>query len=218
MTETIAIIGTAGRKEDSDRLSKDSFVRMVDATIFLIEKLSKDKDNLKIVSGGAAWADHLAVYMVKQGVIKPKNLTLYLPADIKENGYIGEVGKGEVIFFGKDDKSGKTADIANYYHRKFSKVIGTDTLKEILELGKRGATLVPGDGIFHSRNSDVAKSVTPDGTLIAFTFGSPDSTQPEWTARQFTPETKAKDAELKDGGTSDTWNKAKCHKIHVRLG
>lgn len=203
----VAIIGTAGRKDDAEKLDKSSFTRMTDATIFILNSLKLDLSSTKVISGGAAWADHIAVELVLKGLIVPENLTLYLPTDL-----------GEFAFYGKDMNSDKSANIANYYHSRFSNVIKRDSIQEIIEVGKRGTILVPGDGIFHSRNSDVAKSVIPDGVLIAFTFGDPKSTQPEWTARQFYPNTSAKEAGLKDGGTADTWKKAKCVKFHVRLG
>jgi len=77
----IAIIGTAGRKEDGAKLSKDVYHKMVADAQHQIAGLIKGGMPLKyyqaadpkplyahvsptpinLVSGGAAWADHIAV-------------------------------------------------------------------------------------------------------------------------------------------------------------
>lgn len=83
---------------------------------------------------------------------------------------------------------------SNLYHEKFSNTIGYNSLQEIQKAASLGATLDTSFHGFHNRNSQVAKS----DFLIAFTWstsGAPD-----------------------DGGTLDTWEKAKsAQKVHVSL-
>lgn len=207
MHSSLAIIGTAGRKEDQSRLTHFHYNRMVSACIKLIEHLQFDLPDLRLISGGAAWADHLVVTLTKRGVVPYENTTLYTPSSLTSEGYVGE-----------NEFSKKTANTANYYHRLFSNCVGIDSIKELLELKYNGSILLPGNGSFHARNSDVAKSVSPNGVLLAFTFGAPDIQQSIWTIRKFSGNITATEAGLKDGGTADTWCKASCTKYHCVLG
>lgn len=203
----LAIIGTAGRKEDRHRLSKSHYQRMVEAASKLITHLKINPKELKLYSGGAAWADHIVVTLALLEIVPHENVTLYLPSELTVNGYTGE-----------NEWAKKTASTANYYHRMFSDYTDQDTIQQIIEIGEHGATLVPGNGSFHSRNSLVAKAVSPDGALLAFTFGAPGINQQPWTIREFDESIKADVAGLKDGGTADTWSKAKCSKFHALIG
>lgn len=54
---TLAVIGTAGRRDDGDKLTLEHWNRMILATLEVIEK----EGITDVVSGGAAWADHCAV-------------------------------------------------------------------------------------------------------------------------------------------------------------
>jgi hypothetical protein len=204
---TLAIIGTAGRKEDKTRLTLDHYERMVPGILLLINHLKLDHKDLHLVSGGAAWADHVAVtFKILMG-IPSEQLTLYLPATLGKDGY-----------YGSTERAQKTADTANYYHREFSRVIQRDTLGELLAERSRGCNLIDGNGSFHARNADVAKSTGTDGLLVAFTFGDDLSDQRPWTGLEFPADTTAEQAGLKDGGTAHTFNLAKCSKWHFRLG
>lgn len=207
---TLAIIGTAGRKEDQKLLTEGHYNRMVGAAVTLIKNLGVEGKDLKLVSGGAAWADHVAVSLVQWDIIPPENLTLFLPALLGPNGYEGN----ELEYRG----STKTADTANYYHILFSNRLGRDTREELRTVRNQGATFHTVMTGFHARNAMVAKEVTPDGNLLAFTFGGPNSDQQPWTVRRFIPTTKADDAGLKDGGTAHTWNNSKCFKWHAKIG
>lgn len=207
MYSSLAIIGTAGRKEDQSRLTHFHYNRMVSACVKLIEHLQFDLPDLRLISGGAAWADHLVVTLTKRGVVPYENTTLYLPSSLTNGGYVGE-----------NEFSKKIANIANYYHKLFSNCVGINSIKELLELQDNGSVLIPGNGSFHARNSDVAKSVSHNGVLLAFTFGAPDIQQPIWTIRKFSGNTTAVEAGLKDGGTADTWNKCTGQKWHCVLG
>lgn len=95
---TLAIIGTAGRRDDADRLTTNHWW-----TMFSQAHLLADKEHVtRIVSGGAAWADHVAVAL--RGYYDVK---LFLP------------------------ESESDLDTARYYHRKFSRVVGHDTFAEV---------------------------------------------------------------------------------------
>lgn len=154
---TIGIIGTAGRKDDYNRLNKEKYYGMMAATQEIIKDITsyrEDKD-VHVVSGGAAFADHLAVLSFLGGFAK--GLTLHLPAsfDISKNKY----------------ESTKDGDIANYYHKRFSSMIfGTpdDSLLQIKQAITQGAKVVVWDG-FKRRNLEVARDST---YLIALTFGN----------------------------------------------
>lgn len=204
---SLAIIGTAGRKEDKQYLTAMHYERMIQSVILLMDYLKVEHQSVKLISGGAAWADHLVVSMALLEIVRPENVTVFLPTDLTDGG-----------FMGGDEKSQKTADTAMWYHRSFSHVIGRNTVQELRDLRDRGGILHPGKGNFFERNSSVAKSVTPDGVLVAYTFGDPEGSQPPWTLRQFDAETKADVAGLKDGGTADTFNKARCFKWHAKIG
>jgi hypothetical protein len=204
---SMAIIGTAGRKEDQHLLANPHYDRMVNAAISLIDHLKCDRKTLKMVSGGAAWADHIVVSLALKGVVDPKNVTIFMPANLSTNGYSGS-----------GDLASRTASTANYYHRLFSNCVKIDSINELIAIGKQGAVLVPGNGSFHARNTSVAKFVSPDGILFALTSGDPNHPQEPWSMRSFDPSTSAADGGLKDGGTADTWNKSTCLKWHCKIG
>jgi hypothetical protein len=207
MIFTLGVIGTAGRKEDKPRLTSAHFDRMANGTILLMSKLGISQDDLYLVSGGAAWADHVVVQLVLMGVCSPSHLTVYLPATLTDGHYTG-----------LGDSAVKTASTANYYHGLFSQTIQRSSMSELAEMEKMGATLIPGNGSFHARNADVARACN-DGALLAFTFGSEFTKQPPWSIREFPSSTKAKDAGLKDGGTAHTFDVSKApRKFHCRLG
>jgi hypothetical protein len=204
---SMAIIGTAGRKEDQHLLRASHYERMVNAAVSLIDHTKCDRSTLQLISGGAAWADHIVVTLALSGVVNPSNVTLFLPSNLTSHGFSG-VG----------DLQSRTASTANYYHQLFSGCVKLNSIAEIIELGKRGGILLPGNGNFHARNAMVAKSVTPDGALLAFTSGDPAGDQLPWTIKSFYPQCKASEAGLKDGGTAHTWDNATCRKYHCKLG
>lgn len=57
----LAVIGTAGRKDDAAKLTKNHYYRMIDAARVVIRR---ENYISKIVSGGAAWADSVATEFV----------------------------------------------------------------------------------------------------------------------------------------------------------
>jgi hypothetical protein len=179
----IAIIGTAGR-------DKTKPMTLALWKWMLCDVYKRVPKGSHVVSGGAAWADHLAVSMFLFGWAR--EITLHLPAPFF-NGQFMESGF----------KSAGNA--ANYYHGLFSKVIERDTLgqiSEVINMGwAQGGTLIhidcepesPGIGGMFARNAKVALA----DEMLAYTFGSGDVPA--------------------DGGTLDTWNKCKGKKTHISL-
>lgn len=98
---TLAIIGTAGRKEDRDRLHLSHWEDMFLASKKVVELEGADA----LVSGGAAWADHVAIRLHLETKLP---LYIFLPYDLKD------------------------LNICQYYHTQFSRVVGYDTWAEVL--------------------------------------------------------------------------------------
>lgn len=143
----IGIIGTAGRKDDGGRLTDRAFGLMLNEARRVLADLPRPHLG---VSGGAAWADHVAVTLFLYGEID--HLTLHLPAPLRRLGGF--------------DESHADGRIANHYHRAFSAEIRHDTLGDLADAFARGATATVSDG-FHQRNLLVGRC----DFLLAFTFG-----------------------------------------------
>jgi hypothetical protein len=114
---------------------------------------------IELVSGGAAWADHVAVRLFLDG--KASSLTLHLPCPFVDGKYLDT---------GSNDWRTNPGQSANYYHQKFSQAMGCDTLADIQTAISKGANVVVGAG-FHQRNSQIAKS----DVLLAFTWAVGDT-------------------------------------------
>ena len=74
---TVSIIGTSGRKES---LNLELYKKMILSTKTFLENLNLDY--IILVSGGAAWSDHIAVtlFLNRQNYnLNIKELRLYLP-------------------------------------------------------------------------------------------------------------------------------------------
>ena len=172
----IAVIGTAGR-DKSIPMTRNLWDWMLDDAR---ERIDGDAH---LVSGGAAWADHIAVALFLESHV-PK-LTLHLPAPLQGR------------FIGSPKSAGSAA---NYYHDRFSEVVGFNSLEQIVEActwGGCDGTFEPqaeGYGAMFSRN---AKVVASSEGMLAYTFGVGD--------------------EPADGGTRNTWDQFNGEKIHVSL-
>ena len=163
----IAIIGTAGRKEDAKKLNAEKFQQMRTTTLQLLGEL--DIANSIVISGGAAWADRLAVNLFVHGEIV--KLRLYLPCAFdKENR--------KFVDDGTIDWQKNPGGTSNYYHRQFSDKIEVDTLGQIADAIDEGAELVEGGGLF-DRNGRIAKSATH---IIGLTFGAKEQLKNGGTA------------------------------------
>lgn len=197
--KTLAIIGTAGRRDDERKLSRASFSRMCAAAQGVWARLQMDE----AVSGGAAWSDHVLVALVLEGVIPAEKATLHLPSALTAHGFHGT---------GPRSPGG----IATYYHKKFSRCIGQDTIQQIRTVVDMGAKAIVYPGGMMERNSGIAMACNGmDDALLAFTFGS----GAPWTIKEHGPETQSSQAGLNYAGTGtrDTWNKARCRKFHACL-
>lgn len=190
--KSLGIIGTAGRKDDAGRLNQLVWNDMLNCALLRIETEAPEF----LISGGAAWADHLAVELYRTKKIA--NLRLYLPADFSDK------------FLYPIEDSNHPGAIANYYHKAMSNCLHRDSLGELKDAINMGAEVhvIPG---FKQRNSYVASK---SDYLLAFTFGT--------NSGIYTPEdlgySDYSKAGLKKGGTADTWSKSKSKvKEHVCL-
>jgi hypothetical protein len=147
----IGIIGTAGRKEDAAKMNKALYMKMCNHVIRYLNRLQLKPKEVELISGGAAWSDHVAVslYLHKQA----SQLTLHLPCNY-------ELSRG---FIGK----GNTAETAKYYHRVFSEKMGGPTMLGIDKAIDQCARITTSDS-FLKRNLKIAKD---SELLIAFTWG-----------------------------------------------
>ena len=175
----IAIIGTAGRKDDAARISKALYDAMHRQSLQAIKDWGCDG----AVSGGAAVADHLAVRAFLEGAVGA--LTLYLPARFESGAF---VPNPRVQF-----NPGRTC---NEYHRAFSRTCGIDSLAEIDEAIRLGAEVEVHEG-FHRRNLEVAGNCE---AMLALTFGK--GMEPAGIMRDDAGFASATAAGLKDGGTA----------------
>lgn len=149
---TIAIIGTAGR-DKTKPMTLELWKWMLRDVYARVPK------GAHVVSGGAAWADHLAVIL---HLFNHAELTLHLPAPFYDGRFV-ETGY---------KSAGATA---NYYHRLFGQVIGRDTLDQIRATFQTAHWVTeepasPGIGGMFARNAKVAQA----DELIAYTFGEGD--------------------------------------------
>ena len=72
---SLSIIGTAGRGDDFARLDLAVYDRMADVARSAVRRLAGEGPLPTLVSGGAAWADHLAVRLALEGVVEPNRLS-----------------------------------------------------------------------------------------------------------------------------------------------
>lgn len=155
---TISIIGTAGRQGAERHLNKTVFSKMVAAAERIItEDWKLDPSQVELVSGGAAWSDHVAVRLWSPGLLLPSGasprLTLHLPARWDHRA----------MRFDNSTEAGRTS---NHHHRLFSRALGEEdvSLKELGGAIALGATVVDSYAGFLERNNAVARS----DRMIAF--------------------------------------------------
>ena len=150
----IGIIGTAGRKDDAEKLNPQKYQMMKAAVLGIIAPHASRA--ILFVSGGAAVADHLAVQLFL--ALPNTKLRLHLPAvyDTNAQRFIETPGK---MF--------DPGNVANFYHRKFWKTCQQPSLAEINQAIRRGAEVKVTPG-FKERNTQVAQDAD---VLIALTFG-----------------------------------------------
>lgn len=151
----IAIIGTAGRVADGRKLTSEIYKQMLS----IADNLVQESNPSIVISGGAAWSDHLAVSLFLNGRLS--KLRLYLPCKFdKDNKQFEDDGSVDY----KTNPGGTS----NYYHKLFSEKIGKGSLDEIALAIDTGADVIVGNGMF-DRNARLAKEATH---IIAFTYGN----------------------------------------------
>ena len=184
----IGVIGTAGRKDDAIRMSQELYDKMYGV---LLSDLSHwTGAEITLVSGGAAWADHLAVRAYLDKVVP--HLELHFPAAFRSSKFV------------ESSFQMCPGRIANWYHQKMAHKTNVNSLIQIQRAIDLGATYTVSSGFFQ-RNHLVGNV----DILIAFTFGTRDSQGTNLTAEQ---------AGLKDGGTAHTWDHSDASfKIHHDL-
>lgn len=164
----IGLVGPAGR--DARLWSRDTadFGAMVAAARDAIAE-RKGVGAVCLVSGGAAWSDHVAVRLFLDGAVA--GLELVLPCAWTGSAF-AETKTG--------DWRTDPGRLANAYHRRFSACIGASSLREVGLAVEKGARVVVANG-FHQRNAWLARSV---GFLFAFTFDgrTPGGTGRVWKA------------------------------------
>lgn len=155
---TVAIIGTAGGSKDDNnvRLSKEVFDKMViEAHTTITKVFGIDTKNVILISGGAAWGDHVAVELYKSG--NYRGLEIYFPCEWKNGTHFDS---------GKYDWRTNPGRLSNSLHKTFSKKIGRDSQEDFTLVSKSDNVKFKFGTGFHTRNTQVAKSEY----MIAFTF------------------------------------------------
>lgn len=146
----LAIIGTAGRGSDGQNLTPAVWNRAKRLVLDFIQKYK----TTELISGGAAWADHMAVELFNKKLVERLVLALPCPFDVIQKEFIEQGAKS----------CGATA---NYYHHLQSRKLNKNTLEELAKAIKSDAEIIVGNG-FLNRNLIVANRA--DGVL-AITFG-----------------------------------------------
>jgi hypothetical protein len=165
---TFAIVGTAGRRDDAAKLSKKHFEAMCLIATGLIEQFGENNYPIThLVSGGAAWADHVAVRLFLDK--KAPHLRLFLPCEWDNGSYKDN---------GTDDFKTNPGRTANRLHKSFQSRTQINSLTEIQIAKSEGAELIPCRGGFWGRNAMVAKS----DFLLAITFGNKNEVKEGGTA------------------------------------
>lgn len=167
---SLGIIGTAGRKDDKDKLNISKYQTMVSSSRKLIDNLTASGEKLNtLVSGGAAYADHVAINLFNEKNIN--NLLLFLPCEF-------DLTRKQFKDTGQFDYVNNPGGTANYYHRLFSKAVRIDSLKEIATAIQNGTKVEVIHG-FKNRNTYVAEN---SDFLFAITFGNKNKVKDGGTA------------------------------------
>lgn len=189
----LAIIGTAGRNEDASKMTPELFRDMVAYVCSFFDNFYNDT-KFELVSGGAAWADHVAVavynYYAEVSGGPQISLDLHLPAKFKTNADRFSIAFNEEFERARGWTCGETL---NHYHEQFSRVMGGSSMGGITRAIENGAFVYQHSG-FKKRNHAVGKA----DYLLAFTWGDGKIPKP--------------------GGTMHTWyNSSAETKTHVPL-
>jgi len=166
----LAVIGTAGRKDDAARLSGTMFDKMYIKLLQVIDHIERygPEPVDTLVSGGAAYADHLAVHHFLHSRDRKLNLELHLPCRFF-------LVQGKFEDDGSRDWKNNPGGTLNYYHRKMA----FDSLDELtIAIDSPGCVTSCGEGLF-GRNKRIAQAAD---AVVAFTFGQGAMLKPGGTA------------------------------------
>jgi len=160
---------------------------MVAVTSKLLADSFPDPSQINLISGGAAYSDHIAVIL---HLANPErySLTLELPCpfDMRADSF-------------QDTKSydwrTNPGGTANALHRKFERKCGVPSLSQLASSIAKGATVHVGKG-FHDRNTAIANN---SQYLIALTYG-----QGSLVAEGGTADTVRRFARL--GNSAQSWH------------
>ena len=156
----LAVIGTSGRvPQDAQRLDINHMKWMADMVkTYITEVLKVDNDKVILVSGGSAWADHVAVRLYLEGGFG--GLELYLPArfNVKNKKYINS-------FYGRT---------LNELHTKCQEKTGIDVFTDLARVNSKKSVKITLGTSFTARNTLIARNCDH---LIAFTFKEGDPTK-----------------------------------------
>ena len=178
---TLAIIGTAGRKNDAALLAADP-ERFAERMLAAALKVADRTKTNHLVSGGAAWADHVAVWLF---LSDPTRFTLQIeaPAPFVTAG----TGGLEYADTGERDFIKNPGGTSNHYLRAFADTLGlarpewSPFIDFALVAGHPRATIRVTHG-FQPRNLLVAQSTH----ALAMTFGGGRVLQDGGTAKTMT--------------------------------
>ncbi len=197
----LIFIGSAGRHHVQAH-TKALFTRMCEHAETFIQKArtSHPGKPIRLISGGAPWADHLAVKLFLDRAADA--LVLHLPAEFNRNS---------LEFEAPPNHNPKAARTLNQLHHQFSLATDVDSRVEIDAALFQGAQAYIYNGFFR-RNDAVAAH---PGLLAAYTFFEPSGL---YTPDQ-TEYRTAKAAGLHGGGTAYTWDQAQgvAFKLHQSL-
>lgn len=142
----LAVIGTAGRKGLHNRMDYSTYYKMYARLLGHLQKHCKDQP-VTLISGGAAWSDHLAVTAWRAQVVD--DIHLYLPCyfDLDKMQY------EDSGLWDWRENPGKTA---NYHHQNFQHQT------EIRSLAEVGSVVEAGKATYHwgfyKRNQAIAEA------------------------------------------------------------
>ena len=195
----IGIIGTAGRNDASRLVSSDNYLKMKNKLDDIISEMNKTSETVTLISGGAAFSDHLAIsHYIKNP--DTQSLWLALPCEFDL-----QYKRFALNHYG---------NIANGLHYQFSEKCfegKTTSLEQIAQAIELGANLLPiPDGGFFARNTLIAHH---SDIIVAFT-----SNLLLTEAIDFKQQQVIKPHPISDRGTRDTWDKAVGkHRIAVSI-
>ncbi len=158
---TVSVIGTAGGKESGNMSTSALYTAMIRrAESIITEEFKLDPGNVTLVSGGAAFSDHVAVELYNKSPRGWKDLHIYFPCPWLPDRMC-HLDTGSYDWWTNPGK------LANTLHAQFAYILGRHTQVDFVTAQSTGAKFFYGQG-FHARNAYVAASQY----LIAFTFGA----------------------------------------------